>query len=79
MSITTAARALSPADDAAHAAASHVRPDRTVLKAFPAGHPRGSWPAEEFAASQRAKGRPVKVVMDIDSDKFLVVTSAVAS
>lgn len=51
---------------------------RTVLKAFPAGHPRGSWPAEEFAAKQRAKGRPVDVVQDFKADVFLVVTPAVA-
>lgn len=52
---------------------------RRVLKAFPAGHPRGSWPAEEFAAEQRAKGRPVKVVQDFEADVFLVVVPAVTS
>lgn len=78
MSITTAARPLSPADAAAHAAASYIRPARTVLKSFPAGGPRGSWPAEEFAAKQRAKGQQVDVVQDIKADAFLVVTPAVA-
>lgn len=29
---------------------------RTVLERFPAGSPRGHWPAEEYAASQRAQG-----------------------
>ncbi|MGA5284801.1 hypothetical protein ACPCSK_31020 [Streptomyces griseoincarnatus] len=48
---------------------------RTVLERFPAGGPRGSWPAEEYAAAQRAQGRPdAQVVMDLPSDQFLVVT-----
>ncbi|MFF4732893.1 hypothetical protein ACFY3M_48240 [Streptomyces mirabilis] len=29
---------------------------RTILERFPAGAPRGSWPAEEYAAAQRAQG-----------------------
>ncbi|MFI1621802.1 hypothetical protein ACH4VT_33315 [Streptomyces lydicus] len=29
---------------------------RTVLERLPAGHPRGSWPADEYAAAQRARG-----------------------
>ncbi|MFE0886957.1 hypothetical protein [Streptomyces rochei] len=50
-------------------------PSRTVLERFPAGSPRGSWPAEEYAAAQRAQGRPdARVVMDLSSDQFLVVT-----
>lgn len=48
---------------------------RTVLERFPAGAPRGSWPAEEFAHACRLEGQPVEVVMDIDSDAFLVVVS----
>jgi hypothetical protein len=44
-----------------------------VLERFPAGAPRGSWPAEEFAAERRAKGEPATVVMDLKSDAFLVV------
>ncbi|MFK0112538.1 hypothetical protein [Streptomyces sp. NPDC091217] len=47
---------------------------RTVLERFPAGAPRGSWPAEEFAASQRSQGIDAHVVMDLKSDQFLVVT-----
>jgi len=47
---------------------------RTVLERFPAGGPRGSWPAEEYAAAQRAQGTPAQVVMDLPSDQFLVVT-----
>ena len=47
---------------------------RTVLERFPAGSPRGSWPAEEYAAAQRAQGADAHVVMDLPSDQFLVVT-----
>ncbi|MFC8347486.1 hypothetical protein [Streptomyces sp. NPDC057280] len=44
-----------------------------VLERFPAGSPRGSWPAEEYAAQRRAQGEPATVVMDLKSDAFLVV------
>ncbi|MER7407632.1 hypothetical protein ABT373_35460 [Streptomyces sp. NPDC000070] len=44
-----------------------------VLERFPAGSPRGSWPAEEYAARLRADGQPATVVMDLESDAFLVV------
>ena len=44
-----------------------------VLERFPAGAPRGSWPAEEYAAQRRAEGQPATVVMDLRSDAFLVV------
>jgi hypothetical protein len=44
-----------------------------VLERFPAGAPRGSWPAEEYAARCRAEGEPAIVVMDLESDAFLVV------
>ncbi|MFB6514085.1 hypothetical protein ACFCW4_33150 [Streptomyces virginiae] len=47
---------------------------RTVLERFPAGHPRGSWPADEYAAAQRAQGTDARVVMDLASDQFVVVT-----
>ncbi|MCL3998152.1 hypothetical protein [Streptomyces lavenduligriseus] len=47
---------------------------RTILERFPAGTPRGSWPAEEYAAAQRAQGTNAQVVMDLPSDQFLVVT-----
>ncbi|MER5296512.1 hypothetical protein ABT382_31320 [Streptomyces pharetrae] len=47
---------------------------RTVLERFPAGGPRGSWPAEEYAANQRAQGTNAQVVMDLCTDQFLVVT-----
>ncbi|MFI1102807.1 hypothetical protein [Streptomyces melanogenes] len=46
---------------------------RTVLERFPAGDPRGSWPAEEFARDRRDEGVPAEVVMDLESDAFLVV------
>lgn len=46
---------------------------RTVYAEYPAGGPRGSWPAEERAAELRADGQPVTVVMDLPSDRFLVV------
>ncbi|MFC5218580.1 hypothetical protein [Streptomyces coerulescens] len=44
-----------------------------VLERFPAGAPRGSWPAEEYAARCRDHGEPATVVMDLKSDAFLVV------
>jgi hypothetical protein len=44
-----------------------------VLERFPAGSPRGSWPAEEYAAARRAAGEPATVVMDLKSDAFLVI------
>ncbi|MFJ5533031.1 hypothetical protein [Streptomyces sp. NPDC093261] len=47
-----------------------------VLERFPAGAPRGAWPAEEYAAARRAEGEPAKVVMDLKSDAFLVVVPA---
>ncbi|WP_345642638.1 hypothetical protein [Streptomyces tremellae] len=46
---------------------------RTVLQRFPAGGPRGSRPAEEFARARRAEGTPAEVVMNLDQDVFLVV------
>lgn len=50
--------------------------DRIVLQRFPAGSPRGSWPAEEYAARLREQGRTVHVVMDLASDAFLVIEAA---
>ncbi|GHD85989.1 hypothetical protein GCM10010508_11730 [Streptomyces naganishii JCM 4654] len=47
-----------------------------VLERFPAGSPRGSWPAEEYAARRRAEGQPATVVMDLREDAFLVVVPA---
>ncbi|MFC8273845.1 hypothetical protein ACFUJR_15230 [Streptomyces sp. NPDC057271] len=47
---------------------------RQVLESFPAGYPRGSWSADEYAAAQRDQGTDARVVMDLDSDQFLVVT-----
>ncbi|MFG3127401.1 hypothetical protein ACGFZU_06825 [Streptomyces tendae] len=46
---------------------------REILDDFPAGGPRGSRPAEEKAQQLTAAGRPATVVMDLDSDRFLVV------
>jgi len=46
---------------------------REILADFPAGGPRGSWPAEERAAQLTAAGTPATVRMDLDSDRFLVV------
>lgn len=72
---------MSPADTRAHFEArgpvrtvEPARPQRTVLERFPAGGPRGSWPAEEFAADRRREGIPAEVVMDLATDSFLVVT-----
>jgi hypothetical protein len=71
---------MSPADVAAHIAAQGpvrtrpvATPQRTVLERFPAGAPRGQWPAESFAAERRREGVPARVVMDLDSDAFLVI------
>lgn len=47
---------------------------REILDDFPAGGPRGSRPAEERAAELTAAGSPATVVMDLDSDRFLVVS-----
>lgn len=47
---------------------------RVVLERFPAGSPRGSWPAEEFAAERRREGVPAEVVMSLPDDAFLVVS-----
>lgn len=44
--------------------------ESTVLESFPAGAPRGSWPAEEFAAARRAEGIPATVVMNLTTDTF---------
>ncbi|MFE0176466.1 hypothetical protein ACFWZ2_29530 [Streptomyces sp. NPDC059002] len=46
---------------------------RVVLERFPAGGPRGSWPAEEFARARRQEGQRAEVVMDLASDAFLVI------
>lgn len=46
-----------------------------VLERFPAGGPRGSWPAEEFAHERRQEGQAdAEVIMDLASDQFWVVT-----
>jgi hypothetical protein len=46
---------------------------RVVLERFPAGGPRGSWPAEKFAEARRMEGQQAEVVMDLASDAFLVI------
>lgn len=46
-----------------------------VLERFQAGDPRGSWPAEARAAEERGAGNPdAEVIMDLPTDRFLVVT-----
>ncbi|MCD9874002.1 hypothetical protein [Streptomyces guryensis] len=52
---------------------------RTVLERFPAGGPRGSWPAEEFAHARRLEGLAAEVVMDLATDTFLVVVRSEAA
>ncbi|MFI2207651.1 hypothetical protein ACH47Z_44820 [Streptomyces sp. NPDC020192] len=47
---------------------------RQVFDSFSAGNPRGSWPAEERAHELREQGQPATVVMDMDTDRFLVVS-----
>lgn len=50
-----------------------------VLFSSPAGHPRGSRPADERAAEERAAGNPdAEVVMHLPSDTFRVVTGRTA-
>ncbi|MEU5250153.1 hypothetical protein [Streptomyces longwoodensis] len=44
-----------------------------MLERFPAGGPRGSWPAEEFAQARRLEGMPAEVIMDLATDTFLVI------
>ncbi|MCX4833229.1 hypothetical protein OG785_27100 [Streptomyces sp. NBC_00006] len=46
---------------------------RVVLQRFPAGGPRGSWPAEEYANRRRQEGQPAEVIMDLATDAFLVI------
>ncbi|MFE4818588.1 hypothetical protein ACFRFU_19575 [Streptomyces sp. NPDC056704] len=46
---------------------------RKVLAETQAGHPRGSWPAEEEAEQFRKAGIPVTVVQDLPGDRFLVL------
>ncbi|GAA2225121.1 hypothetical protein [Streptomyces indiaensis] len=46
----------------------------TVLERLPAGGPRSSWPAEEYAANQRAQCTNAQFVMDLRTDQLLVVT-----
>ncbi|MFD9004420.1 hypothetical protein ACFV0T_26265 [Streptomyces sp. NPDC059582] len=65
---TTLTRAPHPGDTVA-----------TTLKTFPAGAPRGSWPAEQYAADLTAAGTPATVVMDLATDTFKVVAKAVAA
>lgn len=48
---------------------------RKVLAESPAGHPRGSWPAEEMARQFRDQGLAATVVQDIRTDRFLIVES----
>jgi hypothetical protein len=49
---------------------------REIFDRVPASHPRGSHPAEEKAAVLTASGTPATVVMDLDTDSFLVVPKA---
>jgi hypothetical protein len=46
---------------------------RRILAETSAGHPRGSWPAEEQAQQFRDQGIPATVVQDFRTDRFLVV------
>lgn len=48
------------------------KPQRRIIERFPAGEPRGAWPAEEFARDRRREGIPADVVMDLASDSYLV-------
>lgn len=46
---------------------------RKILDWSPAGHPRGSWPAEEKAKAFRDQGIPAAVIAELRTDRFLVV------
>jgi hypothetical protein len=46
---------------------------REILASTQAGHPRGSWPAEEQAQQFRDQGIPATVVQDLPGDRFLVL------
>ncbi|MEU1600449.1 hypothetical protein ABZ468_48810 [Streptomyces sp. NPDC005708] len=50
-----------------------------VLRRFSAGHPRGSLPAEEYAAEQRVLGTPAEVVMNLRTDEFHVIVPCATS
>ncbi|MGW8703113.1 hypothetical protein ACWGOK_40430 [Streptomyces eurythermus] len=49
-----------------------ARTEQTVIARFPAGHPRGSRPAEDYARQLTESGRPATVVMDLANDRYLV-------
>jgi hypothetical protein len=53
-------------------------PTARILETFPAGAPRGSWPAEEFAAARRSEGQPAEVVMNLATDSFHVIVKKVS-
>lgn len=53
-----------------HSTTAVIPADRTVIETFPAGAPRGSWPAEEFADARRVEGLNVEVVMNLATDTF---------
>jgi hypothetical protein len=65
--------------DVQHSTVDNVHPTTTVLESFPAGAPRGSWPAEEFAAARRLEGIPAHVVMNLATDTFNVVVKVEAA
>ena len=52
---------------------------RTILAEFPAGNPRGSWPAEAKAHELTKAGTPATVRQDIERDVFIVVPQAEAA
>lgn len=57
----------------------NIHPKTTVIESFPAGAPRGSWPAEEFAAARRLEGILAHVVMNLATDSFNVVVKVEAA
>jgi hypothetical protein len=59
---------LSP--DVQHSTNMIPTPSAHILERFPAGAPRGSWPAEEFAAARRTEGINAEVVMNLAADTF---------
>jgi hypothetical protein len=59
---------LSP--DVQHSTSTSPATSAQILERFPAGAPRGSWPAEEFAAARRTEGINAEVVMNLAADTF---------
>ncbi|CAM5416505.1 hypothetical protein GCM10010329_85770 [Streptomyces spiroverticillatus] len=45
-----------------------------ILQSFPAGSPQAARRADDYARACRREGMPATVVMDLETDSFLVLT-----